>query len=128
MSMTYFNSELSALSAEYFRVVDYTQLVQYPVKYAGLFSRFLSLDPVKYELLESAMRKRFRGHVHRPPLLKPDREQYLSDLFSPRRRLRWQLIDSGEFDLEAVDTGFDGAGADRFGYTCVDATNQVRQE
>jgi hypothetical protein len=120
MSMTYFNSELTAMSAEYFRIVDYSQLVQKPVEYAGLFTRFLSLDPVLSDLLEQHMVKKFRGHVKRPPLLRPEREQYLADLFSPKRRLRWELIDSGRFDLARVDAaGYSGAGEQEFGYQCV---------
>jgi len=62
----------------------------------------------------------FRGHVKRPPLLRPEREQYLADLFSPKRRLRWELIDSGRFDLARVDAaGYSGAGEREFGYQCV---------
>ena len=62
----------------------------------------------------------FRGHVKRPPLLRPEREQYLADLFSQTRRLRWELIDSGRFDLARVDAaGYSGAGEREFGYQCV---------
>ena len=39
------------------QIVDYSQLVQKPVEYAGLFTRFLSLDPVLSDLLEQHMVK-----------------------------------------------------------------------
>ena len=39
------------------QIVDYSQLVQNPVEYAGLFTRFLSLDPALSDLLEQHMVK-----------------------------------------------------------------------
>eukprot|EP00040_Diaphanoeca_grandis_P018273 m.96039 g.96039 ORF g.96039 m.96039 type:complete len:424 (-) comp26860_c2_seq1:126-1397(-) len=118
MQMTFFNSELTALSIEYFRVIDYSKLVQAPSNYSRFISHYVELNFDVQNTLEEHMVKRFRGHITRPRLLQAPRESYLSDLFSSKRKLRWQLIDSGDYDLERVYNLKTLDEATEFGYEC----------
>eukprot|EP00041_Stephanoeca_diplocostata_P032133 m.1021064 g.1021064 ORF g.1021064 m.1021064 type:complete len:404 (-) comp24094_c0_seq16:2409-3620(-) len=117
MHVTFLSAELSAISAEYFRVIDFAHFVNSTDEYLGLLTRFLEFRPDQALELSAEVSKRFKGHVRRPKAAQDLHMGHLKFLFSGERLLRWQLLDSGRYDIRTLDT-LHGTGADTLGYTC----------
>mmetsp|Transcript_29714 Transcript_29714/g.77944 ORF Transcript_29714/g.77944 Transcript_29714/m.77944 type:complete len:444 (+) Transcript_29714:61-1392(+) len=122
MQLVYMNAEATAFSAQYFRTVDFGVLVKDPGRFIGPLANFFELSSTMRHDLAEAMFKRFHGSKRHNRLLKPDQEKELARFFGDDRKLRWQLIQSGAFDLRALD-GLAGTGETELGYTCLNLSN-----
>jgi hypothetical protein len=123
MHSTFLNSELTTLSSQYFRVVDFSDLAHYPGNYSGPLATFLGMGEQLATRLHDKMAATFKGsrsHGTRK-LLNPEHEAQLRWLFSPMRELRWPLLSSGEFDLlnlHELGINSQQTGEAEFGYQC----------
>lgn len=125
MQLIYMNAEVSALSAEYFRTVDFGRLVKSPADFAGPLANFFELRPSMRQDMEAAMLRKFKGSKRHNRLLTEEHDNHLANFFNPARKVRWHLIHSGAFDLRALD-GLKGTGERELGYTCLSAaTNRT---
>ena len=117
MQLTYMNAEVAALSAEYFRTVDFGSLVKDPSSYTTPLANFFELRNDMRDALATAMTQRFRGSKRHNRLLTEEKDTHLQHFFSAERKLRWQLINDRVFDLLALD-GLRGTGEAELGYAC----------
>jgi hypothetical protein len=125
MQLIYMNAEVSVLSAEYFRTVDFGAFVKAPAAFAEPLANFFELLPPMRQALIAAMIDRFRGSKRHNRLLTEEHDNHLAHFFNPSRKLRWHLIDSGAFDLRKLDT-LQGSGENQLGYSCLPATMPIQ--
>lgn len=119
MHLTYLNSELGALSAAYFRVIDFSHFLTFTGQYVDLISNFLEFRQETKAVLAREFEKRFKGHVKRSPARGALYIEYLSSLFTKVRLLRWPVLESGAYDIRSLDHVHDDGEA-RLGYSCYD--------
>eukprot|EP00041_Stephanoeca_diplocostata_P009530 m.147151 g.147151 ORF g.147151 m.147151 type:complete len:173 (+) comp17779_c0_seq1:932-1450(+) len=120
MSLMYLNTELSTLSAQYFRVIDYKDFTSSAHTYAEPISRFLGLNACGRQELAMRLAAEIRQPYSSSALLKPDENGYLEWFFSPARDRRWDLLSSGSFDIKTLDNmlGEGDTGEAALDYQC----------
>lgn len=91
MELTFLNAEVTTLSAQYFRVINYTNLMNQPETYARPISRFLRLSHQSEDHLTTRLRTGItKNHTSRPT--PPDTSLDFLDDFLPSDE-----INSGAF-------------------------------
>lgn len=105
MSTTFLAAELGALSHEYFRIVEFTQLTHQPADYVGAIARFLTMPASMAAELGSELPRVFgKGQKKYPrPLFNNATDAYLRGLFTASRALRWPILSEGRFELQVLD-------------------------
>lgn len=119
MHSSFLDAELSTLSAEYFRIVNFTDLAHKPALYSGPLATFLGMQPAMADELHEKMVKVFKGGKKHNKLMQNTHEDALQALFSDKRQLRWPTLSSGRFDMLMLSQEVPfGSGEARFGYKC----------
>ena len=120
MELTFLNAEVATLSAQYFRVINYTNLMNQPETYARPISRFLRLSHQSEDHLTTRLRTGItKNHTSRPT--PPDTSlDFLDDFFTVRRDQQWSVLGGNAFDIEALDRlNITGTGESELDYNCL---------
>jgi hypothetical protein len=124
MHSAFLDAELSTLSSQYFRIINFTELAHTPDVYSGPLASFLSMTGQMKENLHAKLIKVFKGKKHHNKLMQGTHEDALRSLFSEKRQLRWPTLGGGRFDMLKLSRQEEestiGTGEALFGYKCTD--------
>eukprot|EP00041_Stephanoeca_diplocostata_P010086 m.160195 g.160195 ORF g.160195 m.160195 type:complete len:234 (+) comp18015_c0_seq1:1536-2237(+) len=118
--LTFLNAELSTLSAQYFRVINYTNFIHHPHTFVQPISRFLRLSPFSKRHLAFRLHTKIKKQHTTHQRLADPAVEFLDSFFTDTRDQRWNLLGGQTYDIERLDgLGANQTGESALGYRCL---------